>query len=232
MASKCQWYLIAREYFPLPEEFNEREYAKLPQGNFVYRFPRNLFAQLGIRLSKKQFDNALEQLDELSRKIVLLRFKDALSYKDVARESGIYYRQVQEIIFKTLDDIKKISFSDQDSILALDLEKRYLTPLWNRGIYEISELINAFENNVSVGSLGRETKKQVLEALKAKTGYVKKEDNPVKILRFRSGLTVEEFCNKYEIPESKLKSWEENRSIPPSYVLNLLKRVVEMDFKE
>lgn len=232
MASQCQWWLIAKEYFPLPENFDSKEYRKIPHGKFVYPFPRNLFAQLGIRLSKKQFDNVLEQLDELPRKIVLLRFKDALSYKDVAKASGIYYRQVQEIIFKALDDIKETCFSDPDSLLALGLEKRYLTPLWDRGIYEISELIDAFENNVFVGSLGKETKKQVLEALKAKTGYIKKEDNPVKILRFRSGLTVEEFCNKYEIPESKLKSWEENRSIPPSYVLNLLKRVVEMDFKE
>lgn len=51
----------------------------------------------------------------------------------------------------------------------------------------------------------------------------------IKEIRNASGLTQEAFARKYNIPKRTLEGWEAGKRNPPSYVLNLLERVVEQD---
>lgn len=49
----------------------------------------------------------------------------------------------------------------------------------------------------------------------------------IKEIRERSGLSQGAFCKRYGIPKGTLCHWESGERKPPSYVLNLLERVVE-----
>lgn len=51
----------------------------------------------------------------------------------------------------------------------------------------------------------------------------------IKEIRERSGLSQGAFCKRYGIPKGTLCHWENGERKPPSYVLNLLERVVEQD---
>lgn len=51
----------------------------------------------------------------------------------------------------------------------------------------------------------------------------------IKEIRERSGLSQGAFCKRYGIPKGTLCHWESGERKPPSYVLNLLERVVEQD---
>lgn len=51
----------------------------------------------------------------------------------------------------------------------------------------------------------------------------------IKEIRERSGLSQGAFCKRYGIPKGTLCHWESGERKPPSYVLNLLERVVEQE---
>lgn len=60
---------------------------------------------------------------------------------------------------------------------------------------------------------------------------VVKSRETVKDIRERTGLSQSAFAEKYRIPVGTLMGWEINRREPPEYVVGLLKRAVEEDFK-
>ncbi len=49
-------------------------------------------------------------------------------------------------------------------------------------------------------------------------------------IRERSGITKMELSKKYDIPYSTLQKWERGESNPPAYVINLLDRLLQIDF--
>lgn len=49
-------------------------------------------------------------------------------------------------------------------------------------------------------------------------------------IRTGTGLTQEAFALKYNIPVRTLQEWEQGRSTPPDYVLNLLKKEINNEF--
>ena len=51
-------------------------------------------------------------------------------------------------------------------------------------------------------------------------------------IRELSGLSRAAFCRKYNIPIRTMEEWEAGRRVPPQYVLEWLKRLVEIDGKE
>lgn len=53
-----------------------------------------------------------------------------------------------------------------------------------------------------------------------------------KDIRLLSGLTRQEFSEKYMIPQTTIKYWELERRMPPDYVLYLLERAVREDFNK
>ncbi|WP_243036695.1 helix-turn-helix domain-containing protein, partial [Blautia sp. AM47-4] len=67
---------------------------------------------------------------------------------------------------------------------------------------------------------------------KIKSGWRRKTGKKVmtiKEIRERSGLSQGAFCKRYGIPKGTLCHWESGERKLPSYVLNLLERVVEQD---
>ncbi len=51
-------------------------------------------------------------------------------------------------------------------------------------------------------------------------------------IREASGLSRAAFCRKYNIPIRTMEDWEAGRRIPPQYILEWLKRLVDIDSKE
>lgn len=58
------------------------------------------------------------------------------------------------------------------------------------------------------------------------------DDNPVKALRARTGLSQAKFAEMYKIPKRSIENWETGLREPPAYVLELLTRAVKEDFPE
>lgn len=54
-------------------------------------------------------------------------------------------------------------------------------------------------------------------------------NNSIKELRMSSGMTQIEFANHYAIPVRTLQEWEQGRSNPPGYLVNLIKRIMELE---
>lgn len=54
-------------------------------------------------------------------------------------------------------------------------------------------------------------------------------ENEIKILRKRAGMTQEQFSETYDIPLNTLKNWEAGRRTPPTYVKNLLEYRIAQD---
>lgn len=54
----------------------------------------------------------------------------------------------------------------------------------------------------------------------------------IKEMRTLLGISRAEFSRKYKIPIRTLEDWESGRREPPTYVLNLLERVVVEDSKK
>ena len=49
-------------------------------------------------------------------------------------------------------------------------------------------------------------------------------------IRQLSGLTQAAFAEKYHIPKRTIEQWEEERTKPKDYILDLLERAVRKDF--
>lgn len=54
----------------------------------------------------------------------------------------------------------------------------------------------------------------------------------VKDIRFKSGLSQFDFAKKYSIPVRSLENWESGHRKPPDYLVKMLDRLVNIDFKE
>ena len=54
----------------------------------------------------------------------------------------------------------------------------------------------------------------------------------VKDIRILTGMTQVEFAKQYHIPKRTIEDWERGATKPPAYVVELLERVVRMDFSE
>ena len=52
----------------------------------------------------------------------------------------------------------------------------------------------------------------------------------IKDIRAASGLSQVKFAQRYGIPRRSIENWESGITECPSYVVNLLRRVVEEDF--
>ena len=50
----------------------------------------------------------------------------------------------------------------------------------------------------------------------------------IKELRFHTGLSQSKFAAMFGIPVSTLKDWEQERRTPPSYVVNMIKKILEL----
>lgn len=53
--------------------------------------------------------------------------------------------------------------------------------------------------------------------------------NEVKELRLKTGLSAQKFGDRYGIPMRTIQNWEYEKTIPPLYVVGLLRRVVLED---
>lgn len=49
----------------------------------------------------------------------------------------------------------------------------------------------------------------------------------IKELRLQTGLSQSKFANMFEIPVATLKDWEQERRTPPSYVIGMIKTILE-----
>ena len=49
----------------------------------------------------------------------------------------------------------------------------------------------------------------------------------IKQLRVCTGLSQNKFASMFEIPVATLKDWEQGRRTPPSYVINMIKTILE-----
>lgn len=56
-------------------------------------------------------------------------------------------------------------------------------------------------------------------------------DVSIKDLRKTTGLSQTKFANTYHIPVGNIQNWEQGTRKPPSYIIYLLKRCVELDMK-
>lgn len=56
--------------------------------------------------------------------------------------------------------------------------------------------------------------------------------NEVKELRKKTGLTQAAFAKRYNIPKRTVENWETEKTVPPRYVVELLKRAVDADFED
>ena len=55
--------------------------------------------------------------------------------------------------------------------------------------------------------------------------------NEVKDLRLKTGLSAQKFGDRYGIPMRTIQNWEYEKTIPPLYVVGLLRRVVLEDIE-
>lgn len=56
--------------------------------------------------------------------------------------------------------------------------------------------------------------------------------NNIKKIRKISGLKRSDFCKKYNIPVRTVEDWEYEKNTPPSYIEQLLERVVKEDLEK
>lgn len=56
--------------------------------------------------------------------------------------------------------------------------------------------------------------------------------NEVKELRLKTGLSAQKFGDRYGIPMRTIQNWEYEKTIPPLYVVGLLRRVVLEDIED
>lgn len=56
--------------------------------------------------------------------------------------------------------------------------------------------------------------------------------NEIKAIRKKTGLTQAEFAKRYNIPKRTVENWETEVTVPPRYVVELLKRAVDADFED
>ena len=54
--------------------------------------------------------------------------------------------------------------------------------------------------------------------------------NLIKYIRSKTGLSQSQFASKYDIPVRTLQGWEAGKHVP-NYVIQLLNRCVDDDFK-
>lgn len=54
----------------------------------------------------------------------------------------------------------------------------------------------------------------------------------IKDLRKRTGLSAQKFGDKYKIPMRTIQDWEYQKTKPPVYVIELLRRAVYQDFPD
>ena len=52
-----------------------------------------------------------------------------------------------------------------------------------------------------------------------------------KAIRQKTGLSQQKFGDRYGIPKRTIQNWENGVNEPPEYVLSLLERLVDIDFK-
>ena len=55
--------------------------------------------------------------------------------------------------------------------------------------------------------------------------------NEITKIREKTGMSRAAFCRMYDIPIRTCENWESGVRIPPEYVVKLLRRAVEEDFK-
>ena len=56
--------------------------------------------------------------------------------------------------------------------------------------------------------------------------------NEIKAIRKKTGLTQAAFAERYNIPKRTVENWETEVTVPPRYVVELLKRAVDADFED
>ena len=56
--------------------------------------------------------------------------------------------------------------------------------------------------------------------------------NEIKAIRKKTGLTQAAFAERYHIPKRTVENWETEVTVPPRYVVELLKRAVDADFED
>ena len=56
--------------------------------------------------------------------------------------------------------------------------------------------------------------------------------NELKAIRKKTGLTQAEFAKRYNIPKRTVENWETEVTVPPRYVVELLKRAVDADLED
>lgn len=52
----------------------------------------------------------------------------------------------------------------------------------------------------------------------------------VRNIRAKSGLSQSKFAQKYNIPTQSVQNWEQGHSKPPEYVVDMLARLVDIDY--
>lgn len=62
--------------------------------------------------------------------------------------------------------------------------------------------------------------------------YSRRQTVTIKEIREKTGLSQAKFGERYGIPTRTIENWETGSRVPPQYVVELLRRVVEMDFPE
>lgn len=53
------------------------------------------------------------------------------------------------------------------------------------------------------------------------------EDNPIKQMRARLGMSQSQFAKEFNIPLHNIQHWEQGFRTPPEYVVLLLEEVIE-----
>ena len=64
-----------------------------------------------------------------------------------------------------------------------------------------------------------------------KDSFSLKENRIVK-LRNQTGLSQSAFAEKFNIPVSTLRDWEQDRRHPPEYVIDMVRQILEFEKKE
>lgn len=53
--------------------------------------------------------------------------------------------------------------------------------------------------------------------------------SPIKELREETGMSQQQFANYFRLPLRTLQGWEQDRRKPPDYLVELLKRIWELE---
>ena len=54
----------------------------------------------------------------------------------------------------------------------------------------------------------------------------------IKELRNRTGLSQDKFSERFNIPASTLREWEQGKRIPPIYVVEMLEKIINLEFNK